>query len=290
MFNFLFEGKLGELLAPNSQNPLMTAIQRNEQDVIQNLVASASTIELCRTDECGYAPIHAACRYNNQFALQLIFGRGVHVEQPDRNGSTPLHYASKYGHLELCKHLVERGAFPARKNALNQTPYDLAESHLVRQFLLPLQFVAEREASESRMRSDSSSGGGAGGMMSNNYSPYAVPTNYSSHGIDVNSAQPPNMMMMGTGAMMGPGQQQTAFMSPSQQQNETSPGNAGHYAASSTSPSINYAPRSSHAAGSSSNTIGGIQPGALHPLPLLRNLFLTIFLQTALALRPPTRF
>lgn len=144
MFNFLFEGKLGEMLAPSMQNPLIAAIMRNDQDAIQTLVAGSSTIEICRNDESGYSAVHAACRYNNLFALQLIFSRGVHVEQPDRNGSTPLHYASKYGHLELCKHLVERGAYPARRNNFNQTPYDLAESHTVRQYLLPLQLSAER--------------------------------------------------------------------------------------------------------------------------------------------------
>ena len=144
MFNFLFEGKLGEMLAPSLQSPLMTAIMRNDQDAIQNLVAGSSTMDICRNDESGYSAVHAACRYNNLFALQLIFSRGVHVEQPDRNGSTPLHYASKYGHLELCKHLVERGAYPARRNNFNQTPYDLAESHTVRQYLLPLQLSAER--------------------------------------------------------------------------------------------------------------------------------------------------
>ena len=144
MFNFLFEGKLGEMLAPSLQSPLMTAIMKNDQDAIQNLVAGSSTMDICRNDESGYSAVHAACRYNNLFALQLIFSRGVHVEQPDKNGSTPLHYASKYGHLELCKHLVERGAYPARRNNFNQTPYDLAESHTVRQYLLPLQLSAER--------------------------------------------------------------------------------------------------------------------------------------------------
>jgi hypothetical protein len=148
MFNFILEGKIGEYLAPMTQNSLFTAIQRNDQESIQNLIANASTIEICRNDDCGYSAIHMACRCNNLFALQLIFSRGVHCEQPDKNGSTPLHYASKYGHLELCKHLVERGALPAKKNTLNQTPYDLAESHVIRQYLLPLQFNAEVQQSE----------------------------------------------------------------------------------------------------------------------------------------------
>lgn len=172
MFNFLFEGKLGEMLAPSLQSPLMTAIMRNDQDAIQNLVAGSSTMDICRNDESGYSAVHAACRYNNLFALQLIFSRGVHVEQPDKNGSTPLHYASKYGHLELCKHLVERGAYPARRNNFNQTPYDLAESHTVRQYLLPLQLSAERgEDNPSTGYSGASSYGANAGMMFSNSRP-----------------------------------------------------------------------------------------------------------------------
>lgn len=68
----------------------------------------------------------------------------------DRAGNTPLHYASKYGHLELCRYLIEVGASPGRKNNSHQTPYDAAaEHHTVRQYLLPLQFQAERNAAES---------------------------------------------------------------------------------------------------------------------------------------------
>jgi ankyrin repeat protein len=79
MFNFLFEGKLGEYLAPNSSSPLFAAIQKNEADTIQNILSTASTIDLCKMDDTGYSAVHVACRFNNMFALQLIFSRGVHV-------------------------------------------------------------------------------------------------------------------------------------------------------------------------------------------------------------------
>lgn len=63
---------------------------------------------------------------------------------PDQNGNTPLHYAAKYGHLDLCKHLIDSGSSVIAKNYQKQTPYDVAESHSVRQYLLPLQLQAER--------------------------------------------------------------------------------------------------------------------------------------------------
>lgn len=69
---------------------------------------------------------------------------GVQVEICDQKGDTPLHYASKYGHIDLCKYLVGLGASTICKNNNNQTPYDVTDNHSIRQYLLPLQLAAER--------------------------------------------------------------------------------------------------------------------------------------------------
>ena len=65
----------------------------------------------------------------------------------DSAGNSPLHYAAKYGHYELCKLLVEKGSYAGKRNSMGQTPYDVSDNHSVRQFLLPLQFKDEREQS-----------------------------------------------------------------------------------------------------------------------------------------------
>lgn len=67
------------------------------------------------------------------------------IDFPDLQGNTPLHYASKYDHLDLCRILVGRGAFAGRKNDLGQSAYDISKCHIVRQYLLPLQFQSERQ-------------------------------------------------------------------------------------------------------------------------------------------------
>lgn len=56
-----------------------------------------------------------------------------------------VHYCSKYGHLDLCRWLIGLGCSPASKNQNGESPYDVAENHLIRQYLLPLQFQAERD-------------------------------------------------------------------------------------------------------------------------------------------------
>lgn len=169
MFNFIFDGKIGDILAPVvPTNRLFLAIQHHKNEEVHQLMLNN---DIQRNADGGYAAIHVACRYNNRFALEMIISKGkanhngiyflwhqflsnqshagVPVESVDQAGNTPLHYASKYGHLELCKYLIELGASAGRKNSSQQTPYDVAaEHHTVRQYLLPLQFQAERNAGE----------------------------------------------------------------------------------------------------------------------------------------------
>lgn len=73
----------------------------------------------------------------------MLLSRGVNIDLLDRAGNSPLHYAAKAGAIDLCKLLVERGCSAARKNNSHQTPYDVAQNHVVRQFLLPIQLKIE---------------------------------------------------------------------------------------------------------------------------------------------------
>eukprot|EP01035_Chromulina_nebulosa_P018487 gene18487-24200_t len=118
MFNFIFEGKIGEILAP---------------------------FDITSKSETGYSAIHVACRYNNIVALDLILQRGVPIDFPDNQNNTTLHYASKYGHFELCKLLIDRGCSPAKRNSSNKTAYDVTENHVIRQYLLPLQLSTNNQ-------------------------------------------------------------------------------------------------------------------------------------------------
>lgn len=71
------------------------------------------------------------------------------MDAVDQSGNTPLHYACKYGNIDICRFLVEKGASAAKKNSKGETPYDAAgDHHVVRQYMLPIQFQAERSAGE----------------------------------------------------------------------------------------------------------------------------------------------
>ena len=128
--------------------------------------------------EGGHYAIHQACRHNNLFVLELLMSRGVSVEHLDQSGNSPLHFAARYGHHDLCKFLVDRGAFAGRKNASGQTPYDVAHSHVVRQYLLPLQFQSERAeqpAAAAHGYNSYTSIGDVGAGSTGGYPPIGVP-------------------------------------------------------------------------------------------------------------------
>lgn len=77
MFNFIFEGKIGELLAPVvPSNQLFLAIQHHRNDEIPALMLSMDPNNSQRLAEGGYSAIHVACRYNNRFALELLLSKG----------------------------------------------------------------------------------------------------------------------------------------------------------------------------------------------------------------------
>eukprot|EP00981_Chlorochromonas_danica_P007720 scaffold1869_cov163-Ochromonas_danica.AAC.32 len=144
MFNFIFDGKLGDILAPVvPSNQLFLAIQHHKNGEIISLLQSTS-YDPNQLTTSGYSAIHVACRYNNKYALDVLLSRGASLNLEDKSGDTPLHYAAKYGNLDICKYLIEKGASAHVRNKANQTSYDVAESHLVRQYLLPLVLQAER--------------------------------------------------------------------------------------------------------------------------------------------------
>jgi hypothetical protein len=74
MFNFIFDGKIGDILAPVvPSNKLFLAIQHHKNDEVQQLILSS---DVARNAEGGHGAVHVACRYNNRFALEMILSRG----------------------------------------------------------------------------------------------------------------------------------------------------------------------------------------------------------------------
>lgn len=76
MFNFLFDGKIGDILAPVvPSNQLFLAIQHHRNAEIHTLLSS-SNYDASLLADGGYAAIHVACRYNNRYALDVLLSKG----------------------------------------------------------------------------------------------------------------------------------------------------------------------------------------------------------------------
>lgn len=75
MFQFLLDGKIGDVLAPVvPTNKLHLAIQHHKNDEVHMLMAQG---DLAALSHSGYSAMHVACRFNNRFALDLLAGRGT---------------------------------------------------------------------------------------------------------------------------------------------------------------------------------------------------------------------
>ncbi|CAM9950366.1 unnamed protein product, partial [Ectocarpus fasciculatus] len=144
MFNFLLQGKVGEMMAPvqSQEAQLLIAIQNRHQDKIRELL-EVKGVGANTANDRGVRPMHMACQTGNSHLVQRLLELGADIITADKAGNTPLHYASKGGHTDMVKMLVGQGAAVEQRNSHRLTAYDVAKDHDIRQFLLPLQLKAE---------------------------------------------------------------------------------------------------------------------------------------------------
>ncbi len=147
MFSFLSQGPLGELLAPvkAAHQQLHQAIEDGQNDKARQLIQEGVYYHSPDSARGGAFPIHTACQAGNQEMINMLLEMGADMESKDKYGNGLLHAAAKGGKLDTVKFLLGRGADVSRRNTSRQTAYDVAESHIVRQYLLPLQLRAEPE-------------------------------------------------------------------------------------------------------------------------------------------------
>ena len=178
MFNFIFDGKLGDMLAP-IKSPVQQfhlAIQHHKHDEVRHLTlpttsnicrfsglfhlgrlslamsvmlavltfTSLRSSVICKCWNFSYLVVYSVILW--RYIFSLIYFIGLPVDLKDNHGNTPLHYSAKHGHFDICKYLIDHGASAAARNARGQSPYDVADgNHRVRQYLLPIQLQLERD-------------------------------------------------------------------------------------------------------------------------------------------------
>jgi len=92
--------------------PLHSAAFVEKFEVVQKLIEYNANINA--RDEYGWTPLYPASRgfyLKDGSVLRLLLERGADVNaRADKDGSTPLHEASRYGALEAVRLLLEHGA------------------------------------------------------------------------------------------------------------------------------------------------------------------------------------
>jgi len=59
----------------------------------------------------GSSPLHWASRWGHVDVARMLVERGADVSAQAEDGSSPLHWASRWGHVDVARMLVEHGAY-----------------------------------------------------------------------------------------------------------------------------------------------------------------------------------
>lgn len=83
-------------------------------------------------DECGYTPLHWACRYGSLPVVSVILEYNPDIDSKTCYGDTPLHMAAQEGYKEICEILISNGA-----NINIRTKYGCTSLHLAARYNHP---------------------------------------------------------------------------------------------------------------------------------------------------------
>mmetsp|Transcript_20316 Transcript_20316/g.30029 ORF Transcript_20316/g.30029 Transcript_20316/m.30029 type:complete len:477 (-) Transcript_20316:122-1552(-) len=150
MFNFLFQGNLGELIAPiqSPEQQLLIAIQNLQLDKVRQMLEDQKMPANCKNQN-GVTPLHMASQMGLNDLVRRLIELGADLNAKDNNGNTAMHFAAKGGKIETVRILVDMGLSSFSRNSSKQSPYDLATNHVVRQYLLPLQLKGEASSHDA---------------------------------------------------------------------------------------------------------------------------------------------
>ncbi|XP_071085202.1 ankyrin repeat domain-containing protein 39-like [Haliotis cracherodii] len=115
-------------------------------------------IDADKTDKSGYTALHYASRNGHLDVVRTLVDAGAHVDVATKSGhATPLHRAAYMGHTDIVKFLLSRGADPVSRDLDEMTPLHKASErgrHECVTILLEAASVA-RTARDSRGRTPS---------------------------------------------------------------------------------------------------------------------------------------
>lgn len=97
-------------IASDGWTALLISVANGEKKTAEFLLQKAADPAI--TTKHGAAPLHFASKYGNLALCKLLLNYHADVNQPDIDGSTPLMMAARFGHNAIVKELIQHGADP----------------------------------------------------------------------------------------------------------------------------------------------------------------------------------
>ena len=123
-----WENREAEKPLPPCGTPLHYATFCGLHDVVEVLAVGLQDVN-SRNFNDMLTPLHLASREGHLDIAGFLVDHGANVAGQDQGGSTPLHEASQWGHPNLARFLVELGANVAAQDHRGWTPLHLASHH-----------------------------------------------------------------------------------------------------------------------------------------------------------------
>ncbi|WP_341812568.1 ankyrin repeat domain-containing protein [Wolbachia endosymbiont (group A) of Conops quadrifasciatus] len=143
--HFIHEGANVNEANRDGWTPLHYAAWKGYFEVVKLLIDKRANIDA--ENIYRERPIHLAAAGNDQKIVELLL-KGVSVDDTNKNGETPLHYATRNGQLEVAEFLIKKGARVHAKSNSGKTPLDIAREKGYTRIVYILSYTSLHSAAE----------------------------------------------------------------------------------------------------------------------------------------------
>ena len=107
----------------SGHSPLIIAAYNNQEEVVHYLLEAGADVNYQFNQG---AAIHGAAFKGHYGVVVLLVEYNAKFDVPDQNGTTPLIYATLFGHIDVAKFLFAKGSNPRLKDNTEQSAVDYA--------------------------------------------------------------------------------------------------------------------------------------------------------------------
>ena len=110
---------------------IVSLLITGHNEVLRLLIRRGANIDFSRAGD-GATPLHLATKAGHIDVTETLLSKGAYVNAADRNGNTPLHLAAVGGQREIIDCLLRHGADTEVVNKGGKTPSDVTKDKTVK--------------------------------------------------------------------------------------------------------------------------------------------------------------